>query len=267
MARRIQEEDNHWPGFVDALSTIVMVVTFLLIILVVVIVVISEQVKPVTDNEDNVTKEVQVAELEANLVQVTAQLVEQTETIEAQEKVIEEITQSVEQQTETIVEQELTIQELSEPATPTAVVDGGDTPQVQAQTPIIETEIIVPRLDENVVNQDLQSEIETAQAVMTVLFEDNAIELDESSRVKASEFIVENAVVSQGQKVVAMSYYDADSVSVSQAKRTAYYRLLSVRNALLDSGVEGSNISASVEAASLNSNGTSNVNRVKVFLR
>ena len=37
MAKRQEEEENYWPGFVDALSTIVMVITLLMIILVIVI--------------------------------------------------------------------------------------------------------------------------------------------------------------------------------------------------------------------------------------
>lgn len=41
MAKAEQAEENHWPGFVDALSTIVMVVTFLLIILAIAIFVLS----------------------------------------------------------------------------------------------------------------------------------------------------------------------------------------------------------------------------------
>lgn len=44
MAKAQQAEENHWPGFVDALSTIVMVVTFLLIILAVAIFVLSLKV-------------------------------------------------------------------------------------------------------------------------------------------------------------------------------------------------------------------------------
>ncbi len=44
MARRAEEAENHWPGFVDVLSTIVMVVTFLLIILGIVIFVISKNI-------------------------------------------------------------------------------------------------------------------------------------------------------------------------------------------------------------------------------
>ncbi|MEM7470498.1 MAG: hypothetical protein AAF340_04040 [Pseudomonadota bacterium] len=42
--RAAEEEQNHWPGFVDALSTIVMVVTFLLIILAIVIFVLSQSI-------------------------------------------------------------------------------------------------------------------------------------------------------------------------------------------------------------------------------
>lgn len=60
MARRQEEAENHWPGFVDALSTIVMVVTFLLIILGVVIFVIAQQIKAsagTSDEKSEVTKQ------------------------------------------------------------------------------------------------------------------------------------------------------------------------------------------------------------------
>lgn len=50
MAHRQEEAENHWPGFVDALSTIVMVVTFLLIILGVVIFIIAQQIKASVGN-------------------------------------------------------------------------------------------------------------------------------------------------------------------------------------------------------------------------
>ncbi|MEM9422913.1 MAG: hypothetical protein AAF986_10510 [Pseudomonadota bacterium] len=43
-----QQEENHWPGFVDALSTIVMVVTFLLIILAVAIFALSLNIAKVS---------------------------------------------------------------------------------------------------------------------------------------------------------------------------------------------------------------------------
>ncbi|MBI1391418.1 MAG: hypothetical protein GC152_01635 [Alphaproteobacteria bacterium] len=47
-----QEEENHWPGFVDALSTIVMVVTFLLIILAIAIFVMSLQIASNSSDEE-----------------------------------------------------------------------------------------------------------------------------------------------------------------------------------------------------------------------
>lgn len=56
MAKAQAEEENHWPGFVDALSTIVMVVTFLLIILAIAIFVLSlKVVDVVVDTEKQVT--------------------------------------------------------------------------------------------------------------------------------------------------------------------------------------------------------------------
>ncbi|MEM9704442.1 MAG: hypothetical protein AAF850_00040 [Pseudomonadota bacterium] len=51
VAKAQQQEENHWPGFVDALSTIVMVVTFLLIILAIAIFAMSLNiVKIVVEN-------------------------------------------------------------------------------------------------------------------------------------------------------------------------------------------------------------------------
>lgn len=246
MARRAEEEENHWPGFVDALSTIVMVVTFLLIILGIVIFVISLQINDPTDREDRSASVVQIAELEKELA------------------VASEV---VNKQTEVIEEQELEILELTKSEAQTSVVDAGDTSQVQAQAPIEEIEIVVPRVDENTVSSTVRSQVETAQAVMTVLFEGNGVELDEISSEKALEFLQENDVIASRQNIIAISYYDGASLSVSQAKRTAYYRLLSVRNALLDSGVEGQRITISVRPTVDEGENSPNSNRVKVFLQ
>lgn len=46
-AAEAEQDENHWPGFVDALSTIVMVVTFLLIILAIAIFALSLNVAKV----------------------------------------------------------------------------------------------------------------------------------------------------------------------------------------------------------------------------
>ncbi|MCF6325822.1 MAG: hypothetical protein L3J21_00865 [Devosiaceae bacterium] len=246
MARRAEEEENHWPGFVDALSTIVMVVTFLLIILGIVIFVISLQINDPVDREDERSSGIQIAELEQELA---------------------EVTEVVTQQTEVIEERDQEILELTESAAKTSVVDAGDAAQVQSLIPVEEVEIVVTRVDANLTTSTLRSEIETAQAVMTVLFEDNAVEMDQISNEKALEFLEENDVITSEQKVRAISYYDGDSLSVSQAKRIAYYRLLSVRNALLSSGVDGDRISVSVRPGSDQGENKQNINRVKVFLQ
>ncbi len=267
MARRAEQEDNHWPGFVDALSTIVMVVTFLLILLVVVIVVISQQISPEGEILEERASEIQMASLQQEIVKLQEVVVEQVETLEQREQQLEETEKVVTQQSEEIEEKEQEISELKDQTDPTSVSDDGITMQVQAQVPVEEIEIVVPRVDRNVASTNLRSQVETAQAVMTVKYEENAVELDENSLQQALEFLEENDVTEGEQKIVAMSYYDGESVSVSQEKRTAYYRLLAVRHALLGSGIEGSRIEVVVVAATQNSDGTSNVNSVKVFLR
>ena len=269
MARRAEEEENHWPGFVDALSTIVMVVTFLLIILVVVIVVISQQVNPESSNQDadSSAEKVEVATLEQEIIELKEVVTEQVETLEQQEQLMAQTAVVVTRQTEVIEEKDQEILELQEQAIQTSVSDAGETPQVQSDAAIAEIDIVVPRVDTNVARENLRSEIETAQAVMTVTYEENAVELDENSREQALNFLNENGVIDSDQNVMVMSYFDGDSVSVSQAKRTAYYRLLAVRNALLDSGIDGRRIEISVTAATQNTDGSTNINRVKVFLR
>lgn len=259
MARRAEEEENHWPGFVDALSTIVMVVTFLLIILVVVIVVLSQQVNPEGQTID-ATEESLVAELEQEIVELQ-------ETVSEQSEVIEETTETVSEQSEIIEEQSEAISELQNKSQNTSVSDAGDTAQVQSDAPISEIEIVVPRVDTNIAEINLKSEVETAQAIMTVKYEENAVEMDPDSAQKALEFLQENGVPDGEQDVLIMSYFDGTSVSVSQAKRTAYYRLLAVRNAVLDSGVSGRRVEIVVAPAAENPNGSSDINKVKVFLQ
>lgn len=269
MARRAEEEENHWPGFVDALSTIVMVVTFLLIILVVVIVAISQQVNPDFSNQDtdSSAEQVEIATLEQEIFELQEVVTQQVETLEMQENLMAQAAVVESRQTEVIEEKDQEILEIQEQATQTSVSDAGETPQVQSDAAIAEIDIVVPRVDTNVAKENLRSEVETAQAVMTVTYEENAIELDEESREQALTFLTENEVAESDQNIVVMSYFDGDSVSVSQAKRTAYYRLLAVRNALLDSGVDGARIEISVTPATQNTDGSTNINRVKVFLR
>ncbi|HHB83761.1 MAG TPA: hypothetical protein ENK61_09885 [Devosia sp.] len=267
MARRAEQEENHWPGFVDALSTIVMVVTFLLILLVVVIMVLSQQVNPEGGMLEVQDSRVEVASLQQEIVELREAVTEQVEILQEQEQQLEKTQSIVSQQSEEIEEKEQEISELKNLTEQTSISDDGDVVQVQSAAPIAEIEITVQRVDPNVATSNLRSQIETAQAMMTVKYEENAVEMDEDSLQLATDFLQENSVAEGEQKILAMSYFDANSSSVSQAKRMAYYRLMAVRNALLESGIEGSRIEVVVKEATQNSDGTNNVNSVKVFLR
>ncbi len=273
MARRAEEEENHWPGFVDALSTIVMVVTFLLIILGIVIFVISLQINDPTKQESAGSGGVQVAEVEQELEQTSRVVVELSDVVEKQEQEIEQLTRAVSEamaQAEAARQAQAQAQAQAEARIEASREDAGDTREVVASAPPATIEIVVPVVEEEQQQggaSQARSQVQTAQAVMTVLFEGSALELNEESNRQALDFLEQNDVVEGQQEIEIMSFYDGDALSLSQARRTAYFRLLSVRNALLDSGVEGERISISVLPAPSGEGGAANVNRVKVFLR
>ena len=138
---------------------------------------------------------------------------------------------------------------------------------MQAPTPVNEIEITVPRVDAQVVPDQLRSDVETASAVMTVKFEANAVEMNQESKDRAQAFLTENDAVSGSSRIEAIAYYDGNSLSISQAKRTAYFRLLAVRNSLIDSGIDGQRITINVRAAPSPGDGPGIAGQVKVFLQ
>lgn len=72
MSAAEEQEENHWPGFVDALSTIVMVVTFLLIILAVAIFALSLNIAKVAGVSETPIQT-------TNMVEATEILVEEAD--------------------------------------------------------------------------------------------------------------------------------------------------------------------------------------------
>ncbi|MEO1014526.1 MAG: hypothetical protein AAFX08_04985 [Pseudomonadota bacterium] len=160
-----QQEENHWPGFVDALSTIVMVVTFLLIILAIAIFVMSLKIAETTAN----------IETEARVGAATTN-VERSEKVEVDENPV---------QTET----------------------GASTASVT-------------ELNER----------------FLLTFSDLTVSVDDAAKARMGAFVERNGVLESGRRLVVTSYFGAGT-SYTKAQRVAYYRLLSVRGSLAESGM------------------------------
>lgn len=215
MVRRHEEEENYWPGFVDALSTIVMVVTLLMIILVIVIFVITQMI-------DKSTIQADVAKAPVPIV--TPLENEQNVGVVVPNK-SEEVKQTLELET-------------------------NNTLKIQSRIVIDEKKITVASEEKAELDpKEKKITVNSAQSILSVLFEGNGVELNEEASLKITDFLTQNAAELEGQKITIWSFYDPNSSALSQAKRKAYFRLLSVRNILITNGLLGNNLTVNVRPA------------------
>ena len=252
MARRLEEEDNHWPGFVDALSTIVMVVTFLLIILGIVIFAISQQIaktvttaevsgKPPTETVDRDILEdetPQVAE-----VKPEGQPVEKQPTPAPSDVGVKES-----QQSDTLTQAE--------------AVESDNELQIQSRRVIEEKKVVVATEEANTKDTPDEVVVESAAQILTVLFKNQGLEVTSDASTEIKEFLDQNREQLRGAKLTAWGFYDPASTAQSQAKRKAYFRVLSVRNVLINAGFEGESLTINVRPAPTNEE----IDQVRVFV-
>lgn len=252
MARRLEEEDNHWPGFVDALSTIVMVVTFLLIILGIVIFAISQQIaktvvtaevsgKPPTEQiENDVLDEhtPQVAE-----VKPEGEPVEKQPTPAPSDVGIKEP-----QQSDTLTQAE--------------AVETQNELQIQSRRVIEEKQVVVATEEEASKETPDEVVVESAAQILTVIFKGKGLEVTEDAGAEIQTFLEENRDQLRGAKLTAWGFFDPAATAQSQAKRKAYFRVLSVRNVLINSGFEGESLTINVRPAPT----AEEIDQVRVFI-
>ncbi len=229
MAKRQEEEENYWPGFVDALSTIVMVVTLLMIILVIVIFVITQMIE----------KTVIVAEI----VDAPPPILTPVESVQTIGVVAPNESEEVKQ---------------------TLEVETNNTLKIQSRAVVDEKKVVVATEERAELDPEENIIVVTsAQSILTVLFEGRGVELNEEANLEVSEFLIEHISILEGQKVTIWSFYNPNSPALSQAKRKAYFRLLSVRNVLVMNEILGDNITVNVRPAQ----NEEDYNSVRVFVK
>ena len=231
MGRRHQEEENYWPGFVDALSTIVMVVTLLMIILVVVIFSISQMISKSVDDANNAGRP----------AAQDAQMQSQSQS-EAQAQ--SEAQSQSEQKTG------VQSQDQSSEVTQAVVIEAENTLQIQSRAVVDEQTIVVASQEApDKAPEENRVKVESARQILTIVFENSGVELTGAARIEISAFLKENKSILEGMVLTTWSFYDPKSIALSQAKRRAYFRLLAVRNILIDNGFTGENLTVNVRAA------------------
>lgn len=233
MARRQEEAENHWPGFVDALSTIVMVVTFLLIILGIVIFALSLQM----------AKSMEEAKFKG---QKSGQEVSNT-TIAGVEGKSGRFKQSK--------GKEVLADKAVESETKLAI---------RSQIVKKSKEITVAA-DETALDNPKATgiKITAAKEVLTLIFSEKTVKIDDKSNTEITDFVAKNPDIPKGAKLEIWSFAQSNVGSISEARRLAYYRAMSVRNSLLTTGMEGKQISVRVRET----DDDAMAHKIKVFVK
>ncbi|MEO0410690.1 MAG: hypothetical protein AAF221_02460 [Pseudomonadota bacterium] len=256
MARKPEEEANHWPGFVDALSTIVMVITFLLILLGLTLFIMMQKIQAdantVTDTQVNTeaaggAQAINDEESQSALEEASSSASKTSQVSDLKEKL-----QQAQQEIEKLKTQ--TQQMAGAPKAPEgqSIASMGAELRQEEQ---IETEdkltILTRKTDEKVkvaiasqepVTADGKIKVTSAAVALELNYDSGTTKLDEEAATQVGDYFEEQAPKSGTSKFEIRSIASSGVGSISEARRKAYFRALTVRNILLKRGIPAERI-------------------------
>lgn len=214
MAARNEEEANYWPGYVDALTTMTMVLTFVMTILALAVFTLGE----------NVSK--------AILTEILSEI-----DADAPENATSEVLKQV------IVERvEDPVSDQIPPLTGT---------QPQATRPPIESQPVNPaEIDARIIDDrqdpDGRSDTRATPATLTVRYEGNEARLDNTTRTQVAEFLQSSVDIRNAQRLLVRGFASAEMGGITQSRRIAYYRAMLLRAELIANGIPAGRIQIDV---------------------
>lgn len=234
MAEEGEEEENYWPGYVDALSTMTMVLTFVMMILVVVVFMLiqnsSQSLIAASVSQANVGGGGGSAALE-NLSTVDAQAI-------------------------------TTARNVGTP--PIATVDEQASQDQNVQSIAVDREDEVAALEAATVRDvGAQDAVTISQEGLTVTFQPQNSALDDAAVDVVRDFGLTHELAQSDRTLEIIAFANTIEGNATDIRRVAYYRAMLIRNALLDAGVPASRIAVGVRDVRTAEEGS----EVKVFGR
>lgn len=207
MSHGSDDSDNYWPGYVDALTSMVQVLAFVMMMLAMAVFVLSQ----------SVTKKA----VEAIAAAVNAEVKPNSD--------VKQLTQAVLDKLDVLRKSTS-----AEPAKPTAPVEPDEqkiaasrvAARAQPRTAPIEPKPDAPRL--------------------MIDFEGGSYRLDEPHARSIAGFVSENSAAEKSKPIVVNAYAYTGEGAISEARRLAYYRAMMARKQLIDAKVRPDNIRINV---------------------
>jgi hypothetical protein len=229
-----ETEENYWPGYVDALTTMTMVLTFIMLVLGLAVFSLSQ----------NVSKG--MLESIANAMKLTNDMPNDMSSDDITRMVIERIGKQDEAMQAAKAEasrlsairpeemRQLPAGRAAEPGDPGSAV-------VERR---IESAAAAPTEQATPVTTVLKQ-----PAQLRLVYKPRATGLDEAAREAISEALASDSALQKAKTVEIIAGVDAGNMAVSDANRIAYYRALILRGQLMAAGISAERIKVRVDPA------------------
>jgi hypothetical protein len=228
-------EINHWPGFVDALTTIIMVVTFLLIILGATVFILSKKVveqvraERVVDAKKNGQS--------SDVKHLTEQLDKARAEIAALRRSISPL------QSPHDAEDGLSVSDTDDFLRQDERVKGDARLSIRTRATDNTKKLRVA--SEEAPDSQTGSDVRAAELLLDIDFAPKALDYTAEASTEIKSFLDARGPMLKSAKFEIWSFAPGTN-SVSEAQRIAYYRALKMRNILIEKGVNANRISAQV---------------------
>ena len=206
MSHGSDESDNYWPGYVDALTSMVQVLAFVMMMLAMAVFVLSQSVSKKA--------------VEAIAAAVNAEVKPNSD--------MKQLTQAVMDKVDSLRKSASADPAKPEPAPSDEQKIAGSriASRAQPRTAPIEPKSDAPRL--------------------AVEFDGGSYRLDEPRARSISTFVDQNGAADKSKPIVVNAYAYTGEGAISEARRLAYYRAMMARKQLIDAKVRAENIKINV---------------------
>jgi Na+-transporting methylmalonyl-CoA/oxaloacetate decarboxylase gamma subunit len=232
------EDENHWPGYVDALTTMTMMLIFVMMILAVALFGMSE----------NVSRSIVEKIAQSAGVQVDTDGVDTTE-------IARRVAVAIEAQREGRHEAQAALR----PNRPAQEQGSRElTAQVEGVEKVVDAgKGLKTDIPASLVNTN------RAPSLLTLKFQPRATAVDELATEEIKTFVNTRAGSENGPYYELRAFARTDGGTVSDSRRVAYYRAMAVRSRLIGAGVMANRITLSV----LDHQGAEGADRVEIGLK
>jgi hypothetical protein len=224
MSHGSDEGENYWPGYVDALTSMVQVLAFVMIMLAMAVFVMSQSVSK--------------RAVEAVAKAVNADVKPQADMKQLTQAIMDKLQQ---------LQSAATIGDSNKPSSPST-----DASASKSAAPANDADESRPekltgtRLSGAQSRDQSQVQIPSDAPRMRVAFDERSFKIAQERAQSVAKFIDENKVVDQGQTVIINAYAYSGDGALSEARRLAYYRAMMARKQLVDEKVRPDSIRINV---------------------